>query len=140
MTTVETEFLALLDGFRVGEARKPDGAGWQGAPGASAFHNYVMVTFGQGLTDGTITTLDDQIEREHTTTCVSSTPEGCRILQDNVRAKLRHTRIDTGDRVTTAPITCERVGSVDRDDTVQPAVFIAVDVWRVDTVPTISGS
>lgn len=135
MKSVDDAFIALLSGLRVGEGMMPAGGGWQGGHGTSPFRNYVMVVIGTGLTDGSITTLDDQVERENTTTCVSNTPEGCRILQEQVRSKLRQRRITTATRTTTAPITCVRVGPVERDDTVQPPVWIAVDVWRVDTVP-----
>lgn len=135
MTSVETAFLAFLSEFVVGESQRPTGGGWQGASGTSQFVNYVMVRFGAGPTDGSSADPDMQIEREVTTTCVAATAEGCRILAKNVAAAVRGQRISTESRVTTGPITIERYGAVDRDDTVSPSVFMAVHVCRVDTVP-----
>ena len=133
--SVESEFLTLLDGFVVAEGHKPDDGGWQGGPGASPFHAYVMVTFGSADTDGSLAVADSQRERWVLTTCVAATPEGVRVLSDAVIAAVSGQRIDTDERVTTAPISVERIGSVDRDDTVQPPVWMAVHEFRVDTVP-----
>lgn len=134
--TVEDAFLALLTPFRAGEGEPPVGGGWQKGHGTSTFQAYVMVTFGQGLTDGSITDLDTQVERSVYTSCVAATPEGARTLGDAVIDAVRHSRIDTGGRVTTSPITIEKVGSVDRDDTVQPPVWLVVHEFRVDTTTT----
>lgn len=134
--TVEESFLAFLTAFRTGDGEPPDDGGWQDGSGSSTFNAYVMVTFGPGFTDGSITDLDTQIEATVYTTCVAATAEGARNLASAVMDAVRGQRIDTGERVTTCPITIERVGAVDRDDTVQPPVWMAVHEFRVDTVPT----
>ena len=135
MRSIETAFKALLGAFLVGDGAKPAGGGWQGAAGTSTFRNYVILKPGPGVTDGPLADPDSQIDRDFFVSCVASTSDGCAILASNVINAVRGARIATATRVTTGPITVDRWGSIDRDDTVQPSVFIATHVFRVDTVP-----
>lgn len=135
MNTVDAAFVELLDGFLVGVARKPTNGGWQGAPGASTFAAYVMVTPGVGTPDGTITVADSQIDRDYQVTCVAATPDGASSVADAVAVAVSGQRITTDTRVTSRPISIRRYGPVEPDDTVQPAVFMVAHIFSVDTVP-----
>lgn len=135
MRSVEEAFLDLLDEFLVGDGEKPTGGGWQGAHGASEFRSYLMFHPGPGVTDGPSATPDSQVVREFSVTCVARDRAGASILAQRVADTVSGQRIETPTRVTSGPITIERWGSVDRDDTVQPPVWMAVHVFRVDTVP-----
>lgn len=135
MRSVEEAFLALLDEFLVGDGEAPAGGGWQGAHGTSQFTAYLMFHPGPGDTDGPSATPDSQIVREFSVTCVARDRTGASILADRVAAAVSGQRIQTPTRVTSGPITIERWGAVDRDDTVSPSVWMAVHVFRVDTVP-----
>lgn len=135
MRSVEEAFAALLAGFVVGDGQKPAGGGWQGAPGTSEFVGYVFWRPGVGLADGTLAVADSHVERMFSVTCVGRTRSGASTLSKNVITAVSGQRIETESRVTTAPITVERWGPVDLDPTVQPSVFMAVHLFRVDTVP-----
>lgn len=135
MNTVDAGVLALLGGFLVDVARKPDAGGWQGAPGASQFRNYVMLTPGPGETDGSLAVADYEVDRPYQTTCVAATADGASILAASVVTALSGQRIETATRVTTKPISLTRYGSIDPDDTVQPPVFMVAHIFSVVTVP-----
>lgn len=135
MKSIEDAFLALLAGFVVGDGEKPNDGGWQGAPGASPFTNYLIFSPGPGTTDGPLAHSDTNVDRDFMVTCVAATREGCSILAANVVAAVRGRNIVTGTRRTARPIALERWGAVDPDDTVQPRVFMAVHVFTVHTSP-----
>lgn len=135
MNTVDAAIKALLAGFLVGESEKPAAGGWQGAPGTSVFKNYVMVSFQRSPTDGPLNLPDVDVDRTFTTTSVSNTAEGARILNGNVVAALRGKRVSTVSRVSTRPITVVRFGDVDPDATVVPRVWFVVSEFSAPTVP-----
>ena len=137
MISVDQAFIALLAGFRVNQGDKDPQdkttGGWQGAPGTSAFHNYLIVTPGHGLTDGTAAHLDADVEREYTVQCVAATATGAGILAANVATAVSGKTIKTASRQTRRPITVERWGKVDPDDTVQPRLYMVAHVFSVAT-------
>ena len=135
MNTVDAAIKALLAGFRVGESGPPSDGGWQGAPGASAFRNYVMVAFQRSDVDGPLNLPNHEVDRRFTCTSVSATAEGARITNNNVVAALAGERVSTTARVSTRPITVERFGDVDPDDTVSPRVWFVVSEFSAPTVP-----
>lgn len=135
MRSIEQAFLDLLSGFLVGDGEAPAGGGWQGAPGTSPFTNYLIFKPGQGVTDGSLAHADANVDRDFMVTCVAATRDGCSILARNVVAAVQGRNLTTPTRRTSRPIVLERWGPVDRDDTVQPSVFMAVHVFGVHTTP-----
>lgn len=135
MNSVDTAIKALLSTFLVGESGKPSTGGWQGAAGTSAFKNYVMVSFAQSDVGGPLNVPNAEIDRRFYCTSVSNTAEGARITNNNVVAALANKRVSTATRVSTRPITVERFGDVDPDDTVTPRVWFVVSEFSAPTVP-----
>lgn len=137
MKTVDEAVEAILtdDGLLVGVAQKPSGGGWVDGRGTSGFVAYVMLTPDVGVTDGPLATPDSEVDRDYYVTCVAATYQGCQILADRVAGLLAGARVITPTRTTTGPITIERWGRIDRDETVQPHVFTCVHIARVNTVP-----
>lgn len=144
MNDVTAALVDLLDdaGILVDVARKPDGGGWQGTPGASAYPAYAVIWPGAGPTDGPITKADDWVDRDYQVSCWAATPDGAGTIGTRVINALSGQRIDTGERASIVPIQVERWGPVDTDTTHHPQhpEFKVAHVFAVPTAPVESGS
>jgi hypothetical protein len=125
--------LIAADGWDVGEGIRPDGVGWQGTPGASAFVPYVVVhpTPG-GVYDGTISAPFGDAQPDYVISSYAATQSQCQNLADQVYEVL----------TTSFPTVTGRVvqlmmpdvdGGVVRDDDAQPPVFYSPTRWRIYT-------
>lgn len=130
--------IALLeaDGLTVGDALTPEGVGWQGAPGASNFEEYVVVfPVTGGYFDGTISEAFADGRPDYIIHAYGATREQCQIANDAVFVSL------TTSKPTVAGFTVQHVspdveGGAVRDDDVQPPIFFAPTRWRFFVTPS----
>lgn len=110
----------------VGDAEAPDGGGWQGEPGASAFVPYVVVWPLWSDTDGANDDIHADLTARYGLTAVGISRSQAEQLCDRARAASR-TVVVAGHRVW--PVTFETQGDVRRDDTHanQPPLFYVPD-------------
>lgn len=112
-------------GVVVGDATDPTSPhGWQGTPGQSTFIPYAVVYPLDQIYDGSLGCPDTDADLSWQVTCVGSTREQCDWVRGKVAAAL------IGQTLTVAGRSIPRIrpdggASTRRDDTVQPAVFIA---------------
>lgn len=129
--------IAALEGasLLVGDAIRPDGAGWADEPGQSVFTPYVIVYRLLGRYDGTITAPDDDAYFEYQLTVVGETREQTEGVTDAALAALIGQEITTsGRRGLRCSVT--DTGSLRRDDAVQgPALFVCTPRLAVSTTP-----
>jgi hypothetical protein len=96
---------------------------------------YVVLHPDQGQADTTsYEGRSDWRSWRYTTTCVGSTPEQAGWAAERVEANLLDIRPAVAGRTCT-PIRKEAPIPVDRDEDVQPPVYIARDVWVFSSVP-----
>lgn len=138
--THNNAFITALSGkgFAVGDATYPTTAhGWAGTPGQSAFTPYVIVYPLTQAFDGSIGCPESDSDVGWQVTCVGATREQC----DWVKASVDSTII--GHTLSVSGRFVPRVRPVEgyaaenvtrRDDTVQPAVFIATPRYMAMTV------
>jgi hypothetical protein len=123
-------------GFNVGDTEKPDGAGWQGPPGASSFKGYVNVhpTPG-GTTDGTIAAPRADALADYQLISIGATPRQAEYIGDEVRRTMLSASFIVPDRQV-AEVRLDMLGGVIRDDGVQPALWYVSDRYRLLVVPS----
>lgn len=135
---VTTAILNMLEaaGFLVGDSEKPDGAGWQGSPGASSFKGYVNVhpTPG-GTTDGPIVAPRADALTDYILISIGATPRQAEQVGDDVRRAMLTTPLLVADR-SVAELRLDMLGGIIRDDGVQPALFYVSDRYRLLVVPS----
>lgn len=120
---------------RVGDGQTPDSAGWQGAPGGSAFNGYVVLhSIPGGSLDGSIAEPDDDATTLYQVTAVGATREQCEWHADNARQALVGQDLEIDGRKTVR-ISVDVLTGARRDETVMPVVWISTDRFRVVTTP-----
>lgn len=136
-----------LDGvvytFDGGAPQNPGGQGWgwQGDPGDSKFKPYCIVfPLPGGIFDGPLGCPDDDASLIWQVTCVGRDRPQCESIADRVNATLIGQPLSIPGRFVTRVRADMAQGGARRDDTVQPPVFIATPIIRVDSVPLGGGS
>lgn len=125
----------LADGLLVGDGEKPDGGGWQGTPGQSTFNKYVTVhPLLGGIVDGTIGDVHADAELVYQFTAVGSTRAMCEAVADHARLSILTSPLTIPDR-TVMLVAIDLTGGARRDDTVQPAVWMSAERYRLFTTP-----
>lgn len=135
VTTAILNMLAAA-GFLVGDGEAPDGAGWQGPPGASSFKGYVNVhaTPG-GTTDGPIAAPRADAAADYQLISIGARRAQAEQIGDDVRRAMLTTPLFVADRYV-AETRLDMLGGVIRDDGVQPALFYVSDRYRLLVVPS----
>lgn len=123
---------ALADaGLAVGLAEKPEGVGWQGAPGQSAFVGYVVVyPMLGGITDGPIGNFNADAWAVYQLTSVGGNEEQCEWVADEARVAMLAAR-PAGDDWKVAHVVLDVLGGAVREDDVQPSVWYSPERYRV---------
>jgi L-alanine-DL-glutamate epimerase-like enolase superfamily enzyme len=138
---------ALLDLLRDADIVTGDGdkaagagsAGWQGTRTQSAFVPYVVLyPIEGGRTYGPLSDNTDA-DSLYQVTGVGSTRRQAELVADAARAALDGSHPDIDGR-SVMLVTVDMLGGARRDDTVQPAVWITTDRFRVMSTPAPSGS
>jgi len=127
--------VALLEGggLLVGRGAKPDGGGWQGAPGESPFTPYVDVhPVPGGVFDGSLEDPYTLARTDYIIRSFGGDQRQCEWMNDRVHALLVSARLSMGER-RTQTIRPDVAGGAVRDDTVQPPIWFAPARWRVLT-------
>lgn len=149
MTTVvaqEPVTQAVIDaltaqGLRVGDGEEPDGVGWQGPPGASAFLSYVVVfPLPGGTRFGTLDDHEADATLLYQATCVGAARQACERVLDRCSAAMTREGLNAhlaGRRIT---LVRHDFGSaqVRRDDEPEPGaprLWYATPRWRLWTTP-----
>ena len=137
MRLVEQAFTQLLTtaDIRAAVGAMPSGAGWQGAPGTSSFLVYAVVFPLTGPTDGPSSKADRDIFRRFQVTAIGPSTDSASFLGDRVLGAVSGKRITTTTRTTMQPVSIEEVGALDRDDTVQPSLWMVRHIFGVATTP-----
>lgn len=119
----------------VGDAIKPDGCGWSGAPGESLFVPYMVLYPAFGTFDGTIAAGSDDASLEYQITCVGATREQAEWVADEAIAALVEQSVVIVGR-SIMRIQLEDIGMVRRDDDVLPSVFFTTPRISLSTTPS----
>jgi hypothetical protein len=120
-----------------GNGQRPTDAGWQGAEGNSRFRSYAVVYRLSPRHDGAIWRGSDDIDGEWQITTVGPTANAAETVADLCRAAL----LDPATRTLTVAgrsvlnVTHEGGAGVTRDPDTSPALFFAVDRYRISTTP-----
>lgn len=109
----------------VGRGKKPDGAGWQGEPGASTHKAYVILYPSPGTTDGDLGDPHEYLDYRVQATIVAATQEGAENVADIVKATLVGQQITVPGR-SVYPFQLADSAPATRDDQVAPPVHYAV--------------
>lgn len=134
--------LAALEdsGVPVGDGEKPDAAGWQGAPGTSTFQGYLVLhSIPGGELDGSLGEPIEATDWPWQFTAVGDTRALCETIADLARQALYAAPISLDDRAQRW-LRPESTGGAARDESIEPLVFIAVEVFRWATTPSPTGS
>lgn len=123
-------------GLLCGDARRPDGGGWQGAAGLSAFVSY-LVLYPLGVTrngpDAALADMGTDPQLLYQVTAVGSDRRSAEAAADLAAASML-SGVDLGvSGASTVRIYQEASVGVTRDEDVNPPLFYAVDRYRLDT-------
>lgn len=130
---LEAEAVGTL--ARVGDARKPPGAGWQQQPGQSEFVPYLIVYPLPVEFDGHLAASDDQAWFYWQVTCVGETREQAEWGMDLAIAAFVGRTLTVTSRDVARVTLDDAAGGVRADETVQPTVFIATPRFRAWSTP-----
>lgn len=123
-------------GLLVGDARRPDGGGWQGAAGSSTFATYLVLYPLSVIRSGPDAPLSDRNADPQLTYQVTSVGVDRRSAEtaaDLAAARLLNgVALDIPGRATVQLFHESSLG-VTRDEDVNPPLFYAVDRFRLDT-------
>lgn len=123
-------------GWVVGDGEAPAAGGWSGTPSASTFVPYVDVhpTPG-GDTDGTIAAPNADAMPDYQLISVGATRAQAEIMGDEVREVMLASALSLPAGRAAIHMRIDMLGGAIRDDSVQPAVWIVSDRYRIFTVP-----
>jgi hypothetical protein len=123
-------------GLPTGDARKPAGAGWEGPPGQSRFVAYFVVYPLDMARAGPDASLADRLsdpQLRYQVTSVGEDRRGAEAAADLAAARLLNgAPLDIPGR-TAVLLTHEVSAGVERDESVNPPLYYAVDRYRLDT-------
>ena len=114
--------------------QKPEGGGWQGAAGQSAFKAYLILHTLPGMLDGPVADANADLDGVWQVTAVGATQEQCEKAADLARTALLTQTITIASRAVDR-ISVDQLNGTRRDDTVQPPVWISTDRFRLATTP-----
>lgn len=126
------------EGLRVGRGTDPDGAGWQGAPGTSDFHSYVVVfPMPGGNRHGPIGDPERDGQLDYQITCVAPDQQACERLVDRCSNALQRANVTVTGRKIISITHQDGAANVPRDDAPEPeapSLFHATPRYRVWSV------
>jgi hypothetical protein len=127
-------------GLPVGDARKPDGAGWQGGAGQSAFVSYLVVYPLDALRLGPDAPLADRTAAPqwgYQVTAVGRDRRSAETASDIAAAALlTGSPLDLGDDATAVQVVHTASAGVAVDESVTPPLFTGIERYRLDTEPS----
>jgi hypothetical protein len=143
--TITNALLALLEAtpIEIGDGDVPDGAGWQGAKGASQYKPYAVLyplLTDTGADDPDMGSLGqpyDDGRSWYQVTCVGGDRDQCELVAGIIRRALIGARPEIEGRTVQA-ITCDEFVGPLRDDTTdpgEPPVFMTGDRFLVSSTP-----
>ncbi len=109
----------------VGRGRKPDGAGWQGNPGTSAYVRYAVVYPFGPTPDGNVSEPLEYLDYKAQINVFGATETQAEDAADDVRAALIGRRLAVAGR-STYPVQTPGGPPARRDESVTPPVYLAV--------------
>lgn len=121
----------------IGDGRKPDGAGWQGAAGTSRFVTYVVLyPLGPNRTgpDSPISDVKLAPVLRYQTTAVGRDRHSAEVASDIAAAEILKGAFDVPG-VQTVMVRSEGSLGTSVDESESPALFITVERYRVDVIP-----
>ncbi|RCG31985.1 hypothetical protein DQ384_05435 [Sphaerisporangium album] len=113
----------------------PEGAGWQGEPGQSAFVPYIVLFPSPGSTDGDLGDPNAYLDYETQATVVGATAGQVEQVMDKVKAALVGRQLAVAGRNSYRVQLGEGGRPITRDDTVQPPEYYASALFRLRTGP-----
>jgi hypothetical protein len=120
----------------VGDGEAPAAGGWSGSAGQSTFVPYVDVhPLPGGDVDGTLAAPNADAAPDYQLISVGATRAQAEFIGDEVREAMLSTALTDPTGRSIALLTIEMLGGCIRDDTVQPAVWMVSDRYRVLTKP-----
>jgi hypothetical protein len=122
--------------FVVGDGEAPAAGGWSGSVGQSTFVGYVDVhPLPGGDVDGTLAAPNADAAPDYQLISVGATRAQAEFIGDEVREVMIASPLSLPTGRTNVLLRIEMLGGAMRDDTVQPAVWIVSDRYRVLTKP-----
>lgn len=123
-------------GLLAGDGTAPPGGGWQGVTGQSDFVPYVVVhSIAGGVEDGTLADPWADTEWYWQVTAVGSTRAQAEWAGDKTRIALLSTPVAISGR-STLQVRIDVAAGAQRDDTVQPPVWVNQERYALLTAPT----
>jgi hypothetical protein len=130
--------LGALGHVRAGDGARPDGGGWQGAPGASDFVGYVVVYQLNPGFDGPLADKHADLTGRWQVTAVGATRPQAGAVADAVRTWLlssARTQLTVAGRAVAA-VWHDGGGDTYREDGTGPALYYVPDRYVILTTPT----
>lgn len=131
-------YLATATGRLVGSGVKPDGGGWQGAPGTSPFTPYLVVhSIAGGNLDGPIGDPHADSALVWQIDAYGATQQSAEITADAAQAALLVQGLPplVIDGRTVTRVRLDVPGGGARQDPDQPAIWRRFDLYRISTTP-----
>lgn len=116
----------------VDNSQKPDGGGWAGEPGNSAFRPYAILWPNPGNPDGSVSEPYEYLDYAWQLTCVGCTAGQVEVFADEVRLALVGERLTIPGR-STYRIQQDLIRPVERDDAATPFLFYVVAQFSLRT-------
>lgn len=147
MTTLHTARLttdavvAVLDAnlpanILVGDGEAPIGAGWQGTPGQSSFHGYVVVyPIFTSPGEGSMLYPESDTDAEYQVSTVGATRQQCEFVADLSRIIILGTPVAVSGRGVMRVLAVPGSAGALREDTGQPQLWVSRERYRLRTTP-----
>lgn len=127
-------------GLPVGDGRKPDGAGWQGAPGASSFVTYLVLYPIEAQRLGRNASLGDRTdapEWHYQVTAVGADRLSAETASDiAAQSLLSAHQLLLGDFTVTVQMVHTAALGVTADESNNPPLYVGIERYRLDTGPS----
>lgn len=125
-----------VTGLLIGDGRKPEDGGWQGAPGQSEFVAYAVLYSLNHLRQGPDASLEDRnsdpVYRYQTNSVGKDRRQAERTADLVAGTLLNREPLDIPNRQTVLLIHETSTGVIP-DESLNPPVFVTIDRWRIDT-------
>jgi hypothetical protein len=135
LTTDAIVALLVSAALKIGDGEIPAGGGWQGTPGLSVFNGYgIVFPVAGGSSDGSVGQPDSDADLIYQVSTWGGTRAAADAVLDKANAVLLAWPLYIPGRVVQS-VRVDTYGGTRREDTGEPALYMAFNRYRVYTTP-----